>query len=112
MEAMLQSFIQKVKDGYQPTPLDWVCQTASHYQRLDTAGTFGLSIEEKRRIYQEEKDLVQRNAKYNLEHVGLLTKGAYTAFAAGNTANNTYEKQVLTNCRIRVFREYVEGKIK
>jgi len=112
LEALLQNLISKMKKGYEPSELTWICETATHYQRLDIAGAFGLSLEDKKRIYAEEKILVERNAKYKLEHVQPVTKGAFALFTSKADAANPYEKEVLTNCRIRVFREYVEKQVK
>jgi len=111
MEALLQSFIDLLQAGHPATELAWICQTATHYQWMDTAGIFGLSLEDKKRIYAEEKALVERNAKYKLEHVNAVTKGAFAVFMSNSNAANPYEKEVLTNCRIRVFRQYVERQL-
>jgi hypothetical protein len=107
----LQAFIARIQEGYDPTELEWITQSAQHYQWLDNEGLLGLSTEDKKAIYQEEKVLVIRKAKYNLEHVSVITKFVFGMFVNGQDASNSYEKETKTNCRIRAFRGYVQKQI-
>lgn len=108
----LDSFLIRVQEGYAPTELDWIIQSGLHYKWLDSEGLLGLTIDDKKAIYQEEKELVKRNAKYNLEHVNVITKFIYGMFVNGQDPTNSYEKLTLTNCRVRAFKEYIQKQTK
>lgn len=108
----LESFISKIREGASVAELEWIIQAGVHYKWLDSEGHLGLTIEEKKAIYEEEKALVVRNAKYNMEHVSILTKFIFGAFVNGQDGTNHYEKLTLTNCRVRAFKEYIQKQIK
>lgn len=107
-ELDLDSFVQKVRAGQEITETEWICQTAQHYDRLNKSGAFTITNEQRKAIYQEEREKLQEEGKNRMLHISTETRFLFRAFVEGQTGENQYEKEVKTNCKIRVFREYVQ----
>lgn len=107
-ETDFSQFLQKVKTGVEITEAEWVCQTAQHYDRLNSSNAFNISTQHRKSIYQEEREKHKEAGKNRMLHINTETRFLFRAFVEGQTGENQYEKEVKTNCKIRVFREYVQ----
>lgn len=107
-ETDFESLLQKVKSGQGVSDTEWICQTAQHYDRLNKAESFNLTTEQRKAIFQEERERLITEGKHRMLHVNTETRFMFRAFMESHPGENQYQKEVTTICRIRVFREYVQ----
>lgn len=107
-ESDFEILLQKVRNGQEVSQAEWICQTAQHYDRLNKSASFTLTADQRRAIFQEERDKLVKEGKNRMLHISTETRFMFRAFMENQPGENQYEKEVATICRIRVFREYVE----
>lgn len=111
-ETDFNALLQKVKAGDPVTDTEWVCQTGQHYERLNNSNAFNLSTQQRQVIYQEEREKRKEAGQADNLQRKKDTRFAFLAFMEGQAGDNQFEKEVKTNCKIRVFREYVQALAK
>jgi hypothetical protein len=105
-ENDFNTFVQKIKAGEPVNDTEWICQTAQHYERLKQSNAFNLSTAERAAIYREEREKLKHEGKNKMLHVNTETRFLFRAFVEGQKEENHYEKEVITNCKIRIFKDY------
>lgn len=77
----------------------------AYYMYLERIGKINLTIDEKKKIFQEEKSRYCQNQKSSGN-----TKGDFKAFML-HSADNSHTAAVKHNCHRRCFDEYIQGCI-
>jgi hypothetical protein len=111
--AFLKEGLQKIADE-SITPLDYRLLTAAYYDRFKQAGLLPAKPKEEwEQMLREERRRVLDRGNKNLDMLQDKTRKAFSTFKQAlkegqGITGNSYEDEVKTACRVRVFTETLQ----